>query len=449
MVLVVDNNICQKASAHLISTIQNMRIGKLLRSQEIERVVNDYLAGKTANYQMSAWLATIASLGMHIDEIESLTKAYVFSGKQQCFSDLGYKVVDKHSTGGVGDKVSLITAPIVAACGYKVVKLSGRGLGHAGGTIDKLESITGLRLNLNIKEMRTVLDKAGMVITSQSSELAPGDKSTYKLRDATGSVENIPLIAASIISKKISIKPDGLVLDVKTGEGALIQAKENASKLTRTMVELANRFGIKCKAILSDMTQPLGYAIGNALEVKEALSILQGKNVPRLKYLSCLLARLMIQVMDPSLSDTVAEAKVNQAISSGAAYNCFLLWAKTQGANISESNRLNFLSTTAHCKKIIAQRSGWIKTIKPRNIGNAAIQIYAGRLLQEISLDYASGIILQCQIGDKVNAGDCLAEIHYNYGDIDTATTLIQSAFIIDDSQPPLCPIVYQTYESS
>lgn len=440
----INSTLCEQASAHILDSIMRKRVGGILAPPEIEKIIMDFLAGKIPDYQMSAWLATIACMGMNIEEIESLTHAYISEGKSLNLVGINGKVVDKHSTGGVGDKTTLAVIPIVAACGVPVAKLSGRGLGYAGGTLDKLESIRGIKLDLDAKEARNILDKVGMVIAGQSAELAPGDKATYQLRDVTGSVESIPLIAASIISKKVAVKADGLILDVKTGTGALIQDHAKAFNLAETMVELAKRFGMNCHAIISDMNQPLGYAVGNALEVKEAISVLCGENIPGLTELCFVLACSMLQAADPLLSDIDARKQVDEVISNGSAYEQFIKWACTQGADIDKQTNTIALPIAPKQITIHAQSSGWIRSIDPRTIGNATLRIGAGRLVQSTQIDHSAGIILHKRVGDKITQGETLAEIHYTDGDITTASAMTASAFTIDTDYFSPLPIVHQ-----
>lgn len=436
----------EEASTNIISSILRKRTGKSLTFTEIERLISDFIAGRIPDYQMSAWLATIACKGMNIDEIEALTRAYVSGGKSMKLVGVGQKIVDKHSTGGVGDKVSFIVVPIVAACGVPVAKISGRGLGHAGGTLDKLESIKGLKLDLAAAEAQAMIDQVGMVMTGQSAELVPGDKATYQLRDNTGSVESIPLIAASIISKKIAMGADCLVLDVKTGTGALIQDYIEAANLAEIMVELATRFNINCRAVLSDMSQPLGYMIGNALEIKEALSILQGEDIPGLTELCCVVARLMLQAADPSLSDDEAVQKVSGVIQSGAAYEQFLRWSSAQGAR-NQNPGGSFTLPKASLQQIVCiKESGWIGTIEPRTIGYAASHIKAGRLAPGSIIDHSAGIVLHKRVGDWITAGEPIAEIHYNNGDASLASSMIASAVTLFTERPEIKPIIHRIY---
>lgn len=430
------------SSYNILDSITQKRNRKTLSSSIIGKIIEDFVNGKIPDYQMSAWLATVAAVGMCMDEIESLTRAYVSGGSSLDHSALGQKVVDKHSTGGVGDKVTFIVVPIVAACGIPVTKISGRGLGHAGGTLDKLESIPGLKVDLTADEFTKVICETGMVMTGQSGDLVPGDKATYQLRDISGSVESIPLIAASIISKKVATGADCLILDVKTGSGALIQDFEDANQLAETMVELAKRFGIKCRAVISDMSQPLGYAVGNALEIKEAIKVLKGVEIPGLTELCIELSRLMLQVVKPELTEVQARQQVAHAISSGLAYKKFLNWASAQGADEETLLEPDKLPTAKYTISVKANKSGWIESLDPRIIGNAALQLGANRGVKGSVIDHSVGIIVRKHVGDKVIKNQEIAEIHYNTTDIENPKEMVISAFNIGDMKPNIEPMI-------
>ncbi|HET9254212.1 MAG TPA: thymidine phosphorylase [Pseudonocardiaceae bacterium] len=434
------------ASTRLIAAVDRKRSGGPLEPDHIERLVADFVAGRIPDYQMAAWLATVACRGMSIAETAALTRAYVDSGERLDLSGIDRTVLDKHSTGGVGDNVSLVVVPIVAACGVAIGKVSGRGLGHAGGTIDKLESISGLRLDLGAAGMHRLLREVGMVIASQSEDLVPGDRATYALRDVTGTVESIPLIAASIISKKVAVGAGGLLLDVKTGAGALITDHALSIRLAETMVDLARTFGLPCWAVLTDMSQPLGYAVGNALEVKEALEVLRGARIPGLSELCRVLSRLMLRMADPGLTDAAADQRVSHVLDSGAAHERFLRWAGAQGADVRVLAQPELLPTAPHRKIVIADRPGWVEAVDPRAIGGAAVRVGAGRLVHGAPLDHAAGVTLRRRVGDRVGIGDPLAEVHYTNGDAATAVALTYSAFTIGAQPPAVRPMVHQLF---
>lgn len=438
-----------RASSRVQASIVAKREGERLPASDIRGVVDDYVNGRVPDHQMAAWLATIACRGLDLAELTELTDSYVSGGERLHLDRMDRVVLDKHSTGGVGDKVSLVVAPIVAACGVAVVKMSGRGLGHAGGTIDKLESIPGIRLDLGPDDIYALVERVGMTIVSQSPALAPGDGATYALRDVTGTVESIPLIAASIVSKKVAVGASGLVLDVKTGAGALISDRSRAGLLAETMLRLARQFGLTCGAVLSDMSQPLGCAVGNALEIKEVLSTLRGEQVPGLWEVCSVLARLMLQGADPTLSDSEADARVAKAVASGAAYERFLEWASAQGGDRRTLERPELLPGAKHVVPITAVRAGWVRDVAPRAVGMASVHVGAGRLAHRAPLDHGSGVWVTAHVGSRVEVGQTLAELRYNGGDHDMAVGLLTSAFDISDEPVEAPPMIHQIFESN
>ncbi|OON32459.1 MULTISPECIES: thymidine phosphorylase [unclassified Micromonospora] len=435
-------------STRVLDAITRARAGEPAEPGQVEALVADYLAGRVPDYQMSAWLATVACRGLGSTDTVALTRAYVADGRSLDLGGVPRPVLDKHSTGGVGDKTSLVVVPVVAACGWRVAKMSGRGLGHAGGTVDKLESLPGLRLDLSADDVRRFLLEVGMVITGQSADLAPGDRATYALRDVTATVESIPLIAASIVSKKAAVGADGLLLDVKTGAGALTPDPRDAVDLARTMVDIATGFGLRCRAAITDMSQPLGYAVGNALEVREAVAALHGEHVPGLTPLCRILARMMVQLADPTLDDEAAGAQVDHAIASGAAYDIFRRWARAQGADTRCLDDPDRLPTAPHRTTVTATESGWITGVDPRAVGTAALHVGAGRLLRDATIDHGAGVVLHRRVGDRVTAGSPLAELHHTKGDPDTALALVRSAFAVGAERPEDAPIVHRIVEA-
>jgi pyrimidine-nucleoside phosphorylase len=436
------------ASEGLLQSIERKRGGSKLADAEIEQVIADFTAGRTPDYQMAAWLATVACAGMDMRETAALTRAYIGTTPACPIRIPGRRTVDKHSTGGVGDKITLVAAPLAAACGVPVAKMSGRSLGWAGGTIDKLESIPGLRLDLSAREVQQVLSCTGMVITGQTAELAPGDNATYRLRDVTATVDSIPLIAASIVSKKVALAAEGLVLDVKTGAGALMSDPVAAAELAELMVELAAQFGIPARAIISDMSQPLGFAVGNALEIREALEVLQGREVPGVSELGRLVARLMLQVAEPSLSDESADKCIGAAIDSGEAYRTFLTWASAQGASPCFVDNPDCLPRAARRDMVRADRSGWVAAVDPRAIGQAALRAGAGRLVQNSSIDPGAGIILFARIGTRVDSGTPLAEVHHSGSD-SRCLEFAAAAFDISPAPVPAPALIQRIFSSN
>ncbi|MFK7974072.1 MAG: thymidine phosphorylase [Rickettsiaceae bacterium] len=432
----------------VIRDIKLKRSGNSLKYSAIHNIIQGYVNGSIPDHQMASWIATMDSVGMTFQEIKYLTRAYVNSGNNSSLQikNNGNFIVDKHSTGGIGDKVTLIVAPIVAACGVSVIKLSGRGLGYAGGTIDKLESIKGLKLNLSCNDIHKVLETTGMVIASQSNDLVPGDKAIYNLRDLIGYEDSIPLIAASIMSKKIATAANGLVLDVKSGSGALIEDYAKSRNLAKIMLRLSYEFKINCRIVLSNMDNPLGYAIGNLLEVQEALEALKGKNIPYLTELCFVIARLMIQTSDPSISEQSANSAVQKAIDSGVAYNKFLNWIKIQGGNVDQLIKQTSLQNTKYKDVILSKRNGWIKSINAKIIGIVSMEIskkiaYNGNII----IDYSTGILLLKHVSDKIKIGEPIAEIYYNNRDITgTLNNRILESFDISDSPITRTTIVHE-----
>lgn len=392
----------------IVDIINKKRLGKELTYRELDYFFNGYLDGEVTDYQMAALLMAICINGMEDEEIYSLTKIFVDSGDILDFSDIVGTKVDKHSTGGIGDKTTLIIVPIVASCGVPVVKMSGRGLGHTGGTIDKLESIPGFRVDLSDEEVIKQVHDIGAVITGQTADLVPLDKKIYALRDVTATVSSIPLIASSVMSKKIAAGADKILIDIKVGSGALLQNREDAQKLSELMIKIGKVYHREVRTIISDMDTPLGYAIGNSLEVMEALDVLQGKEYDtNLVNLCVELATEMIS-MGKNISSEEARAEVKESINKGRAYQKFLEIVKYQGGDVDS------IGVSARTKKIRAEKSGAIKKIDALKLGKLSISLGAGRETKEDMIDYSAGIKLDKLLGDKVKKGDVLATIYTN-----------------------------------
>lgn len=392
----------------IVDIINKKRLGKELTYRELDNFFNGYLDGKVTDYQMAALLMAICINGMEDEEIYSLTKIFVDSGDILDFSDIVGTKVDKHSTGGIGDKTTLIIVPIVASCGVPVVKMSGRGLGYTGGTIDKLESIPGFRVDLSDEEVIKQVHDIGAVITGQTADLVPLDKKIYALRDVSATVSSIPLIASSVMSKKIAAGADKILIDIKVGSGALLQNREDAQKLSELMIKIGKVYHREVRTIISDMDTPLGYAIGNSLEVMEALDVLQGKEYDtNLVNLCVELATEMIS-MGKNISSEEAGVEVKESINKGRAYQKFLEIVKYQGGDIDS------IGVSARIKKIRAEKSGVIKKIDALKLGKLSISLGAGRETKEDTIDYSAGIKLNKLLGDKVKKGDVLATIYTN-----------------------------------
>ncbi len=421
---------------NIIEIINKKRLGKILSEEEIAYAVNGYLSGEVKDYQMSSLLMAIVLKGLTDHEIITLTTVMLNSGEKLDLSNLG-TVVDKHSTGGVGDKTTLIVAPIVASCGGRVAKMSGRGLGHTGGTIDKLESIPGFQVALDEKTFLNQVKTIGLAVVSQTSNLVPADKKIYALRDVTGTVESIPLIASSIMSKKIASGAKKLVIDVKVGKGALIKTLKDAQKLAKLMIQIGASHGIEVVCILSNMDIPLGNNIGNALEVKEAMEVLQGKT----GHLTDLCIEIATQMVHLDLNISTKEAKklVQKNITSGNAYHKFLEFVGAQGGNLSK------LPQSTYQYEILSKKSGFIDTIDALALGNLSMHLGAGRLNLNDKLDYGAGIILKKKVGDKVEVGDTLMTL-YTSKELNPQEISTES-FLITDTPPKESPLIYQIME--
>ncbi len=394
-----------------VETIRKKRDGKPLLPEEIKYIIDGFTKGKIPDYQFSAFLMAVYFQGMTKEETSVLTDSMLHSGNVVNLKSIkGYKV-DKHSTGGVGDKTSLILAPITAAAGVKVPMISGRGLGHTGGTLDKLESIPGFRTDLSLSEYKSVLKKVGAVLIGQTKDIAPADKVIYSLRDVTATVESIPLITASIMSKKLAEGIDGLVLDVKTGSGAFMKSLKDAKELTDSLVNTAKAFDKKVVAFITDMNQPLGTHIGNWLEVVECINILRGEVKNDLYELSAKLAGAMIYLANKAESIDIGTKIAKEIIQNGKAFDKFLEMVKAQGGDVSFINNPEKYPSSKFHAKVIAQKSGYISKIDTYEIGMASLELGAGRKTKEDKIDPKAGIIFKVKIGDRIKKGETLAEL--------------------------------------
>jgi pyrimidine-nucleoside phosphorylase len=397
-----------------VELIKKKRDGNALSADEINFLITDYTKGKIPDYQFSALLMAILLKGMTTAETSALTESMLNSGKIiNLDSIMGYKV-DKHSTGGVGDKTSLIIAPIVASAGVYVPMISGRGLGHTGGTLDKLESIPGFRTDLSLAESIRVLKKCGTVLIGQTKEIAPADKLIYSLRDVTATVESIPLITASIMSKKLAEGIDGLVLDVKTGNGAFMKSYSDSINLTNSLIITAKSFNKNVIAFITDMNQPLGNYIGNWLEVYESIQVLRGKVKNDLYSLSIKLAGAMIYLGKKAKSIKEGELIAKQKIENGDAFNKFLEIVKLQGGNVNYINNPDRYPKPKVLRKVKAIQYGFVKEMDTYKIGMTSLELGAGRRTKEDKIDPKAGIILYKKIGDFINKGEIICELHSN-----------------------------------
>ena len=385
-----------------------------LTKQEIDYLISAYTHDEIPDYQMAAWAMAVLLNGMTDQEITDLTMAMAHSGEVLDLKEIGEPVVDKHSTGGVGDKTTLSVAPIVAACGLPVGKMSGRGLGFSGGTIDKLESIPGYRSDLSTEEFIRQLKQIGIVLTGQSADLAPADGKLYALRDVTGTVQSIPLIASSVMSKKIAGGANAIVLDVKVGKGAFMQTLEQARKLANVMVSIGKLSGRRVITVLSPMDQPLGEAVGNALELKEAVELLRGKAPADYRYHCIHLAAYMLILGGKAKIMGQALAMAENAVSDGSAMEKLEALVIAQGGDVSYIRDLEKLPKARIKRIIYAEKGGYIKTVDAKEVGESSVTLGAGRSKKGDKIDFGVGILVRVKIGDKVAEKQPLFEIHAN-----------------------------------
>jgi len=429
-----------------IDVIRKKRDGGELSRFEIDSLIASYTQGSIPDYQVSAWLMAVVVRGMTRGETAALTDAMLHSGEVLDLSAITAKKVDKHSTGGVGDKTSLVLAPLAAVAGVTVPMISGRGLGHTGGTLDKLEAIPGFNVNLPVPEFRRVLEVCGCAMIGQTAEIAPADRKLYALRDVTGTVESPYLICASIMSKKLAEGIDALVLDVKTGSGAFMKSEKDAAFLAELMVETGERMGKRTVALITDMDQPLGNMIGNALEVIEVVDILRGDGPEDLRDLCLELAGWMLHL--GGVSKTVSDGKQESAklISSGQALERFRQMVELQGGDPRVIDDPKGLPQAQHSRQVLCAKSGYISSLQCEQIGTACVILGGGRERKEDSVDPAVGIVLHRKVGDRVTAGEPFATIHYNSESrVAGAQQLLEESCRISDS-PPIekRPLIHQ-----
>lgn len=395
-----------------VEIIDRKRLGLELDPQEIGWIVRGHLAGEVPDYQMAAWLMAVCCRGMTPGECSVLTTIMRDSGTTLDLSRVPWPVADKHSSGGVGDKTTLVVAPIVRACGVAVGKMSGRGLGFTGGTVDKLESVPGYRAELSAAEFMSQLERIGIVVSGQSVELAPADGRLYALRDVTGTVQSIPLIASSIMSKKLAVGAGALVLDVKYGVGAFMPTRDEARELARMMVDVGLAAGKRVSAMLSPMEQPLGRAVGNALEVEEAIATLLGRGPEDLVTLCVGLAGEMVYLAGQAESPERGAATASQALESGQAANWFAKLLEAQGGDARVMDDPSLMGRAGLVVAVPSPRPGWVEGLNARAVAEASLLLGAGRQKKGDAIDPAVGIVLQAKLGDRVEQGAALAEIH-------------------------------------
>ena len=417
----------------MVDIIEKKRNGEELTTEEIRFFVNGYTDGSIPDYQVSSLMMAIYFQDMNERERADLTMAMVESGDQIDLSGIEGIKVDKHSTGGVGDTTTLSLAAMVAAVGVPVAKMSGRGLGHTGGTIDKLESIKGFHVELSNEQFMKQVNEIGTAVIGQSGNLTPADKKLYALRDVTGTVPSIPLIASSIMSKKIAAGADAIVLDVKTGDGAFMKTYEDAKALAHAMVQIGNNVGRKTMAIISDMSQPLGFAIGNALEVKEAIDTLKGNGPEDLMELCYTLGSQMIVLGNKAKSLEEARVLLEEVVQNGKALDVFKKFITAQGGDASVVDNPSLLPQAKFQIELPAKQSGYVEKIEADDVGVAAMLLGAGRATKESTIDLAVGLVLHKKVGDSVKDGESLVTIHSNKEDIPEVIEKLYKHIIISN----------------
>jgi len=394
--------------------IKKKRDGQQLTNEEISYVIENYTNGNIPDYQMSALLMAIYFNNMTEEETVNLTRAMVDSGEKVDLADIKGIKVDKHSTGGVGDTITLVLGPMIAALNIPFVKMSGRGLGHTGGTLDKLESIENFRVNLSKEEFINNVNSINIAICSQTSNIAPADKKLYALRDVTATVDNIPLIASSIMSKKLAIGSDAIILDVKVGKGAFMKSLESALELSKEMVKLGTNYGRETVALLTNMDEPLGKAIGNSLEVKEAIDVLNGNGPKDLYELALELGSILLILAKKANNEEEARMLLEDTINSKSAYKKFIQLVEYQGGNVEQVINPELLPKAKYVIEVKSTKEGYIEEMDAERIGECALRLGAGRETMDSRIDLSAGIVLNKKVGDKVYKGETLAYLHSN-----------------------------------
>ena len=438
------------ADFSMVRTIERTRQGEPLGAEKIAALVDGFTRGDIPDYQAAAWLMAVLWRGLAPDDLTALTMAMARSGEMLDLSSLGCPVADKHSTGGVGDKTTLVVAPVVAACGVPVAKMSGRGLGHTGGTIDKLESIPGFDSELTVARFLDVLRRCGLVLAGQSVDLAPADGKLYALRDVTGTVPSIPLIASSIMAKKLAIGSDAILLDVKVGRGAFMRTMDDATALARTMVRIGTDAGKRTVAVISDMDRPLGRAVGNALEVIEAIETLRGGGPPDLRTLALHEAAHLLVMTGAATNTAAGERMAADAIASGAALAAFATVVAAQGGDARTIDDPARLPHAPVVRTVAAPEAGYVADIEPLAIGHAAMRLGAGRERKGDVIDPAVGIVLRATVGEYVEKGAPLLDIHApSQTAADAIIADILAAYRFHPSPTPAPPLIKETITAS
>lgn len=428
----------------MVDIIIKKRDGHALSKEEIHFFIKGYVDGSIPDYQVSALLMAILDHNMNMDEIVTLTDEMLHSGDVMDLSAIKGHKVDKHSTGGVGDKTSLVLGPLVASRGAKLAKMSGRGLGHTGGTLDKMESIPGMRISVSNEHFIRQVNEIGIAIVGQTGLLVPADKKLYALRDVTGTVESLPLIASSIMSKKLASGSDSILLDVKFGKGAFMKTLDDARKLAETMVSIGNNLGRDTRAILTDMDQPLGHAVGNALEVKEAIETLKGHGPKDLVELCLEAGAIMLEQAGVYQDHDEAIKALKESLANGDAFNKLKEMIDWQGGDVSYIEHPEKFPLAKHIVEVKADKDGYVRRIDALMIGESAMRLGAGRAKIEDTIDMSAGIVLNKKIGDKVKKDETLCFVHTNIDKFDDILKDIKEAFIIDKNEVKTPPIIHE-----
>lgn len=418
----------------MVDIIETKRDGKALSREEIFFFVNGYAKGEIPDYQASALAMAIVFQGMEMREIADLTDAMMHSGETIDLSDIPGVKVDKHSTGGVGDKTSLVLGPLVAACGAKLAKMSGRGLGHTGGTLDKMESVPGMRIGLREEEFKNQVRRIGIAIAGQTADIDPADKKLYALRDVTGTVNSIPLIASSIMSKKLASGADTILLDVKFGSGAFMKTIEDAERLAKTMVQIGDALHRDTRAILTDMEQPLGFAVGNSLEVKEAIATLQGHGPKDLVELVENAGGIMLEQAHLVSDLESGKKRIAEAIADGSGFNKLVELFEAQGGDVSCLKNPSLFPVAKYAHPVLAEKEGYVQRIDSLQIGVSAMKLGAGRETMQDQIDMSAGIVLSKKVGDFVKKGEVLATCYTNKEGVVDVLKEVHDAFEITSS---------------
>lgn len=428
--------------------IEKKRDGHVLTTEEINFVIEQYVANHIPDYQVSALLMAIYFQGMTIEESAALTMAIVHSGEEIDLSGIDGVKVDKHSTGGVGDTTTLVLAPLVASLGVPVAKMSGRGLGHTGGTIDKLEAIKGFHVEITNEQFIELVNKNKVAVIGQSTQLAPADKLLYSLRDVTATVSSIPLIASSIMSKKIASGANAIVLDVKVGTGAFMKNLDDARKLAKTMVQIGNEVGRKTTAVISSMEEPLGNAIGNAIEIREAIDTLRGAGPKDLTELSLELGAEMVVLANSSMTKEVAKQQLKDQLTNGKAIEMFKTFIEAQGGDGSIVDNVQNLPIAPYTFDILANEAGYVSHIVANEIGAAAMMLGAGRETKDSKIDLAVGVQLHKKVGEHVRKGDVLCTLYANTENIANVKEKVSENIIISNEKPKKVPLIFDIISS-